>query len=239
MRSAVIATAFATALAGSTLAAAPASAAVWMALDPAGGCGSLGCEAFTPGTYARTISAADLAGLSRISTFLLDRSLLADRPGAVFRLTFYAGDQKVGDFGKFMIDMLAGDKVLLSGAGFDYDPSWGDLQVRVEIDGGMVLKPEYAALMATGGGGGGGAFVGGGFSGTIASPLEFVQPGSDDIDTTPPPEFGFEPPLVSDVIAAVPEPASWAMMILGFGLTGLLVRARRRLETAAARVRVR
>lgn len=238
MRSAVIATAFATALVGSALVSAPASAAVWMALDPAGGCGALGCQAFTPGTYARTVSAADLAGLSRISSFLLDRSLLADRPGAVFRLTFYAGDQKVGDLGKFMIDMLAGDQVLLSGPGFDYDSSWGDLQVRVEIDGGMVLKPEYAAMMATGGGGGGG-FVSSGFAGSLAAP---APDGGGDAPPTN--SFigddsqSFIPRVVADdVITAVPEPASWAMMILGFLTSGALVRARRRQERAPVRVR--
>ena len=37
-----------------------------------------------------------------------------------------------------------------------------------------------------------------------------------------------------DVASAVPEPGTWAMMLLGFGLVGTMVRRRRRAERAAA-----
>jgi hypothetical protein len=38
---------------------------------------------------------------------------------------------------------------------------------------------------------------------------------------------------VGEKSAIVPEPATWAMMILGFGLTGSLIRRRRLVPTAA------
>ena len=38
---------------------------------------------------------------------------------------------------------------------------------------------------------------------------------------------------ISDVASAVPEPATWAMMIIGFGGVGSMVRSARRKQTAA------
>lgn len=43
--------------------------------------------------------------------------------------------------------------------------------------------------------------------------------------TQPPPPGDDEPPLTPPV---VPEPGTWATMLLGFGLTGLMIRRRRR-----------
>jgi hypothetical protein len=40
--------------------------------------------------------------------------------------------------------------------------------------------------------------------------------------------------VVIDVAGGVPEPGTWAMMILGFGLTGLVMRRRRRVSAALA-----
>lgn len=75
-------------------------------------------------------------------------------------------------------------------------------------------------------GGGGGIVVppqspppGGG--GTTPPPQE--PPGN------PPPE---EPPPEHPTPPVVPEPATWASMLLGFGITGLMIRRRRRTLTA-------
>ena len=43
----------------------------------------------------------------------------------------------------------------------------------------------------------------------------------------------FSPAPAVDTIAAVPEPASWALMIAGFGLVGAAARRRRGLVVAA------
>ena len=40
---------------------------------------------------------------------------------------------------------------------------------------------------------------------------------------------GFAEPAIYSVSDVVPEPAAWAMMIAGFGLTGTALRNRRRL----------
>lgn len=46
-------------------------------------------------------------------------------------------------------------------------------------------------------------------------------------------DFGFRTWVDEAVVSVVPEPASWAMMILGFGAVGTAVRTRRRVLAAA------
>jgi len=78
--------------------------------------------------------------------------------------------------------------------------------------GGFITTTE------TGGGGGGGG------GGTENPPPENPPPECTSCEPTP---TDNPPPPV------VPEPATWATMLLGFGLTGWLMRRRRRLGTAA------
>jgi len=75
---------------------------------------------------------------------------------------------------------------------------------------------------STGGGGGGG---GGG--GTENPPTE--NPPTENPPTNPPGE-----PTPTDNPPVVPEPATWASMLLGFGITGWVMRRRRRRDTAAS-----
>ena len=44
----------------------------------------------------------------------------------------------------------------------------------------------------------------------------------------------FEAPMPGQLLTAVPEPATWAMMLVGFGLMGALLRVARRRRTATA-----
>ena len=41
-------------------------------------------------------------------------------------------------------------------------------------------------------------------------------------------------PMPGKLIGSVPEPATWAMMLVGFGLMGLLLRVARRRKAATA-----
>ena len=79
--------------------------------------------------------------------------------------------------------------------------------------------PGGGGFITTGTGGGGG---GGG--GTENPPPENPPPENPPPEN-PPPE---NPPPV------VPEPATWASMLLGFGITGLVMRRRRRRDTAVS-----
>jgi hypothetical protein len=76
--------------------------------------------------------------------------------------------------------------------------------------GGIVVPPQ-----APPGGGGGG------------------PPGPESPPVTPPgPESPPVTPTPTGIPPAVPEPSTWATMLLGFGLTGWMMRRRRRTLTA-------
>lgn len=60
----------------------------------------------------------------------------------------------------------------------------------------------------------------------IAPPAEITLP----VELTPP--MGVTPPFGADTGIAVPEPTTWALMILGFGAAGAVLRRRRALTPA-------
>ena len=87
------------------------------------------------------------------------------------------------------------------------------------------------APVFAGGGGGGGGFVavpgggGGGGGGGGATPIG----GGTDTGVVPSTPVPVPVPVpVPDVVSAIPEPESWAMMILGFGAIGAALRGQRR-----------
>ena len=67
--------------------------------------------------------------------------------------------------------------------------------------------------------------------GGIIAPPQAPPPGGGG-PTPPPPPPGVNPPPPPPP-PAVPEPGTWATMLLGFGLTGWAMRRRRRQTTAA------
>ena len=67
--------------------------------------------------------------------------------------------------------------------------------------------------------------------GGIITPPQAPPPGGGGPNPPPPPP-GEEPPPPPPP-PAVPEPGTWATMLLGFGLTGWAMRRRRRQTTAA------
>lgn len=109
------------------------------------------------------------------------------------------------------------DAVPLLGAPGGFLPVAGPLLAG----GGIVVPPVFGGgVVAPPGGGGGG--------GGVVVPPDTVTPPP----TTPPPPTGGEgvvPPVL-----AVPEPATWVTMMLGFGVIGGMLRRRRARPVAAA-----
>jgi hypothetical protein len=90
--------------------------------------------------------------------------------------------------------------------------------------------PGSAGAVMGGIGGGGGGFSGGGRGGDSLPPAS---------GTVRPPDSGVVSPPV-EVVSAVPEPATWMTMILGFGAIGVaLRRSRRRLAETSPLLRGR
>ena len=93
-----------------------------------------------------------------------------------------------------------------------------------------------------GGGGGGGPFGAGGPGfdpGTEFLPLSIKDPSGPDDGPT---DKGSDPPFFSPTspsIAAVPEPATWALFILGFGFIGAQLRRARDARLVPALTRAR
>lgn len=213
-------TSFAIAAAVLMLAATPAAAVTVLAAAPSAACEGEGGCMMGANTYVRTISAADFAGGQNIASLVFDRSILEGREGAMFRITFWVGgEEMVGNFGSFVISGLAGDDLVLSGDDFWYDPAWGDLMIRVDIasDASGAGLPPLPGLGAPGGDEGDGSFAS-----AFLLDDEF-DPGSQNQEG----EGGNGPPPLPNLVSPAPEPSAWALMIMGFGAAGALIRRRR------------
>ena len=66
-----------------------------------------------------------------------------------------------------------------------------------------------------------------------SAPGGFILPPPAETGTTTPPPV-VVPPVVGPPAAAVPEPQSWALMLIGFGMIGWTLRRRSRPEQTAA-----
>jgi len=182
------------------LAASRASAATVLDVNWNEGCGKTTCFNDT-GVFTQTWSAKDASGPLSISQILLDRGILGSLDGATFRVSFTLGGEEVGSWGSFTMAGIAGDELSFTGEGFTWNPEDGDLMLVLEI-----VKPKTGA--------GGGFFLS-----NLAEP---GPPGPDQGDD------GFEMDGISGEAASpAPEPAAWALMIAGFGLTGATLRQRR------------
>ena len=202
----------AVALASLAALAAPsaAGAAVILSAPDNGGCGKAGC--LTSGRYEQTFSALSFAGPVTIAGLRLDRGILGELAGRTFKLSFALADgTAVGSWGSWTMGGLGGDSWTIDGSDFDWDLALGDLVLRLE-------------LVRFDGGGVGGGF-GGGFR---AAPNEGGPNGGPNGGGGGDAPFFPNSPVV-DAISA-PEPSTWAMMIIGFGGAGALLRRRNQLR---------
>ncbi|NNM75900.1 PEP-CTERM sorting domain-containing protein [Sphingomonas sp. ID1715] len=85
------------------------------------------------------------------------------------------------------------------------------------------------SVNAVGGGAGGAFFLG--FTSGSANIARIVITEFDENDANPDSNIGYDT-FRFGAINAVPEPASWALMVAGFGLAGAATRRRRVLATA-------
>lgn len=206
--------ALATALA---LGAAPASAAtVFSAGWDAAGCTKASCFN-DKGVYTHAWSAAGVTGPVSVGQLLLDRGVLGALDSHIFRLSFQVGGQEVGAWGNYMMSGIGGDVLSFSGESFVWNPQDGDLVLVLQLDprgrGGSGGVFSALASNLSGGGGGGGDTI-------VPQNLPDIQDGPT----------GGEPTLDERLPSAAPEPASWALMISGFGLAGAGLRRRRTAE---------
>lgn len=205
-----------TAAAGAAaLAATPAAAATVLDVNWNSGCGAANCFN-DDGVYTKTWSAAGAHGPMTIGQFLLDHGILGDLDGKTFRISFSIGGEEVGTWGSYNMAGFGGDQFSFDGLDFEWNPEDGDLVLTLAI----VPPPQAGA--------GGGGF-------RVSAPSEggdgdqLPQGGPDILPDIGPGDNGAPDPGLGPT-AAVPEPASWALMIAGFGLAGATLRQRRRLS---------
>jgi hypothetical protein len=201
------------------LCALPASAGAAVVLDVGSGadCGAGGCFVQSP-SYSRTWSAGDLDGAGTISAIRLSKSLLgAAHQDSMVTVNFYAADGSLaGTLGSFTPAALGGEQVTLAGSGVAWDPRQGDLTVRITL----------TQFTSAGAGGGGEAFFGASWA---AAPLAEQAFFLSAPDSGPAPLVSplSAPSLQFAVASPNPEPTTWAMMIMGFGAAGAMLRRRR------------
>jgi hypothetical protein len=205
-----------TAAAALAAGASSAQAATTLQLGPSDTCAKAGCFGGETRTFKQTFSAAQAAaaGPVSISKLSLFRGIVGDMQDYSVRVSFELPDgTKLGTWGAFTIAVLNGEFVTLGGQAFNWDASMGDLVLKLEL-----LKPGKG-----GGLGGGGGFGGGfaGFSGPDVVLSNDAPTGIGDIDVNQA-AIALPPRL-----AAIPEPATWGLMILGFGGAGGMLRRKR------------
>jgi len=116
----------------------------------------------------------------------------------------------LGNFGSFTLGGNIPSVLSLYGQTLNYDPSQGDLLMNVGISNVTATQGDYANF-----------FNADSTSNVVSRAWTGTQDGAygasrDALQTT----FDL-------VVSAAPEPATWAMMILGFGVAGISLRRRR------------
>lgn len=198
-------------------AAVPSStqAATFLSVAGSSLCGVEGCFAGGQKTFTKTFSGAGRQGVLDISRLMVAKDIVGSVEHTALRVTFVLADGTEVTWGKFSLNALGGDVVALGGQALAWNTAAGDLTVRFDL-----IVPEkggagggFFSGGGGGGGGGGGVFAGGdaGLGFELGQPMARLP--------TPNTVLGL-------AVTAVPEPATWSMMILGFGAAGAIMRRR-------------
>lgn len=189
------------------LGASSAQAATVLNVDWNADCGKATCFN-DKGAYTQTFSASAFNGPVNVSQFLMDRGVLGNLDGKTFRISFQLNGEELGTWGQFNVGGIGGEELWFGGEAFVWNPEDGDLVLVLAL----VPPPKEGA----GGGGGFGGFALRGEGGS------FNEGGPEGL-----PEGDNQPQDIRLPVAPVPEPATWAMMIAGFGMAGTMVRRHR------------
>jgi len=199
------------------------------------------------GTYAITFSASAFSGPVDVSKLLLSRSILGNLDSHFFSLNFQLNGHQVGSWGAWNTSSIGGDELSFTGSDLMWNPADGDLVLILDLvaPNGEKLVPDGHGgwYVPGGGGGGGGGFAaappapddgsGDGFGDGAGEGSFFFDPPPGDAPNGDPP-----PPVIvtgdSQTAGPVPEPATWALMLGGFGMAGWALRRRTAAQTRAA-----
>lgn len=159
------------------------------------------------GVFTQTFGKGAFDGPVSISQLLMDRGVLGSLDGKSFRLSFQLNGEELGSWGTYNMGGIGGDELWFGGEQFVWNPEDGDLVLTLAI----IPPPKEGA-------GGGGGLALAAFEDGPQDDGPFNQPRNEGGD-----EGGEEQP---QQVAPVPEPATWAMMIAGFGMAGAMFRRR-------------
>lgn len=198
-----------------TAMASPATSATVLNVNWGDGCGKTTCFG-EDGVYTRTFSARDFSGPVTIGQLLMQRSVLGALDGYTFRIAFSLNGEEQGSWGHWNMAGINGEELGFTGENFTWNPEDGDLVLTLS------LAPPPKA--------GGGIF----FAATTleAGPDPFAEFQPFDENQGGENDLPGPGPSGPELSGAIPEPATWAMMIAGFGLAGAALRRRRLMSPA-------
>ncbi len=192
--------------------ASPAISATTLNVNWGDGCGKATCFG-DDGVFTKTFSARDFTGPVTIGQLLMQRGVLGALDGYTFRISFALNGEEQGSWGHWNMAGINGEQLGFTGENFTWNPEDGDL----------VLILSLAPPPRTGGGG---VIFAGALPEPGEEPFGEFEPFSENPgDGNDPQGPGLRGP--NGQPGAIPEPATWAMMIAGFGMAGAILRRRR------------